>query len=379
MSGTSTVCTQKEKKGKGVDETKNTYRIEQRRMAELDIPLLLGFDVLALLFIVLLLLLNNIIQKRYTLVHNSFTEISKGVGVVDAESNRVVLRNNSIGTNNTTLDLTSLLPSSGRALNKHNGPKLPSYGSSSVVLHPLAIQNLRISTATMNSTVTAATHRSNVTDKDSINQRKVKERFTGNCEFLNELIRDSVTIFSVESETEVVEQVLVKVMPFLEKKLTKGFPKKQSKMFDIFTVDEVQNVPLKYFLQILMYQLNDWFYEDIKSLEVGTRCLFLSFLYIDRLYNRRDFVLSWYNVYLMFGTLMLVSAKFTEDEIITNEFWAEVLGVDREQLDKMEQNLCFSLGFDFAFKPEELTEIFRLFGEKEYNHFSKMLHTSLPI
>lgn len=108
-----------------------------------------------------------------------------------------------------------------------------------------------------------------------------------------------------------------------------------------------------------MEGLNEWYEgEEINSsFEVGTRCLVLALLYLDQMKeNVKGFTLHVYNSHCSFATLMLVAAKFSEDAIITNSFWAKVSGLAVKEVSHLEIVLCFKIGFDFSIATETLAK-----------------------
>jgi len=57
--------------------------------------------------------------------------------------------------------------------------------------------------------------------------------------------------------------------------------------------------------------------------------------------------------YLEFATAMLLAAKVCEDEIISNDFWAEVIGVDLDTLNECEKEFSFAVKFNLIVEPED--------------------------
>ena len=59
---------------------------------------------------------------------------------------------------------------------------------------------------------------------------------------------------------------------------------------------------------------------------------------------------------------MLVAAKFSEDEPISNQYWAEVSGVNMKDLNILEEDFCFGSEFNFFVEPRELKQLSQEYG-----------------
>jgi len=124
-------------------------------------------------------------------------------------------------------------------------------------------------------------------------------------------------------------------------------------------------IPLDVFLDRLVRYLDKWFY-DLPGLKaVGTRSLLFSMLYFERIRNTNaEFRVTKFNIHRLFAISMLVAAKFSEDEVITNSYWASVIGIQTSELNEMEQIFCNMAGYDFWVSQEEVTRIYDAFKPK---------------
>lgn len=134
------------------------------------------------------------------------------------------------------------------------------------------------------------------------------------------------------------------------------------KPLEEFSQDE-PNISLENYLFRLVVGLNRWFTETTNVELVGIRSLLISLIYLAKIRTKEiHFTLTVYNVHRLFSTMMLVAAKFTEDELISNEFWGQVSGIKMKEVNQLEEAFCFSSGFDFYIRNRELGEAYRLFG-----------------
>ena len=74
----------------------------------------------------------------------------------------------------------------------------------------------------------------------------------------------------------------------------------------------------------------------------------LSLVYMEKLKSvDKTFKLTDMNVCKFFAVMMLVAAKFAEDEIITNDYWSDISGISMEELNLLEDEFCFKTEFRF--------------------------------
>ena len=129
---------------------------------------------------------------------------------------------------------------------------------------------------------------------------------------------------------------------------------------DPFRQSEAPEVALNSYLYRLVKGLDAWFYDDPGLvLGVGVRSLLISLIYLKKIKTRvDDFRLTRFNQHRVFAVTMLIAAKFTEDCIIVNEYWAKIAGLKLEDLNKLETQFCSSCGFELYVKDEQVQEIY---------------------
>lgn len=85
--------------------------------------------------------------------------------------------------------------------------------------------------------------------------------------------------------------------------------------------------------------------------------LIISIVYQSRMKTMlKAFSLTPYNVHRVFAVTMLLAAKFSEDEVITNKYWSEVSLIGLEELNKIEGAFCSALSFNLYVSPEEFKQ-----------------------
>jgi hypothetical protein len=115
-----------------------------------------------------------------------------------------------------------------------------------------------------------------------------------------------------------------------------------------------QNVPsisiYDYLLRILNYSKMD------KS------TLIISLIYIDNICQKKDIILTKYNVHRILFSSILVAIKYNEDKIYDNLFYSKVAGISLKELNALENKFLKIIDFKL-FIPKEVYE-------KYYNYLN---------
>lgn len=129
---------------------------------------------------------------------------------------------------------------------------------------------------------------------------------------------------------------------------------------DPFRTEQVPQMALNAYLYHLVKSLDRWFYDDPGLvLGVGVRSLLISLIYLKKIKSRvEDFRLTLFNQHRIFAVTMLIAAKFTEDCIIVNKYWADVSGMELEDLNQLETQFCSTCGFELYVKDEQVQQIY---------------------
>jgi hypothetical protein len=121
-----------------------------------------------------------------------------------------------------------------------------------------------------------------------------------------------------------------------------------------------QNVPsisiYDYLLRILNYSKMD------KS------TLIISLIYIDNICQKKDIILTKYNVHRILFSSILVAIKYNEDKIYDNLFYSKVAGISLKELNVLENKFLKIIDFEL-FIPKEVYE-------KYYNYLNNDIKLS---
>eukprot|EP00979_Chaetoceros_neogracilis_P007515 scaffold1588_cov206-Chaetoceros_neogracile.AAC.3 len=89
-----------------------------------------------------------------------------------------------------------------------------------------------------------------------------------------------------------------------------------------------------------------------KYASCSTECFILALIYIDRLIQRNNFILSELNVHRVCITAVLLAAKFFDDAYYNNAYYAKVGGVLVSEMNGLEVEFLFRINFSLHVTPE---------------------------
>mmetsp|Transcript_11665 Transcript_11665/g.40844 ORF Transcript_11665/g.40844 Transcript_11665/m.40844 type:complete len:235 (-) Transcript_11665:36-740(-) len=90
----------------------------------------------------------------------------------------------------------------------------------------------------------------------------------------------------------------------------------------------------------------------LKYASCSNPCFVLALVYIDRLIQRNNFVLSSLNVHRIIVTSVMLAAKFFDDQYFNNAYYAKVGGVPTAELNALELEFLFSINFALHVPPD---------------------------
>lgn len=89
-----------------------------------------------------------------------------------------------------------------------------------------------------------------------------------------------------------------------------------------------------------------------KYASCSNECFILALIYIDRLIERNNFLLTDLNVHRVVITAILLAAKFFDDAYYNNAYYAKVGGVLVSELNGLEVDFLFRINFSLHVSPE---------------------------
>ena len=115
---------------------------------------------------------------------------------------------------------------------------------------------------------------------------------------------------------------------------------KQSRM--VFSSNIIPNISLQdYLIRIQTYS----------NVEKST--LIISLMYIDRLCNKANITLTYYNIHRILFSAILLSIKYNEDNFYDNKYYAQIAGVKTKELKTLEYNFAKMINCTFYISKED--------------------------
>lgn len=101
-----------------------------------------------------------------------------------------------------------------------------------------------------------------------------------------------------------------------------------------------------------------------KYASCSNECFILALIYIDRLIQRNNFLLTEFNVHRVVITAILLGAKFFDDAYYNNAYYAKVGGVLVSEMNGLEVDFLFRINFSLHVTPE----LFHKYREELLSH-----------
>lgn len=104
----------------------------------------------------------------------------------------------------------------------------------------------------------------------------------------------------------------------------------------------------------------------------SNECFILALIYIDRLIQRNNFLLTELNVHRVVITAVLLAAKFFDDAYYNNAYYAKVGGVLVSEMNGLEVDFLFRVNFSLHVTPD----LFQKYREELLSHTN--MHEMVP-
>ena len=101
------------------------------------------------------------------------------------------------------------------------------------------------------------------------------------------------------------------------------------------------------------YDFEDLFKFCIKILKINDNLLVLIMMYIDKIIANGKFILCEKNINKLFYTCLMITQKYYEDNSFNNKAYANLVGINCEELLKMEMEFMNMINFELFIKGEE--------------------------
>jgi hypothetical protein len=98
--------------------------------------------------------------------------------------------------------------------------------------------------------------------------------------------------------------------------------------------------------------INDYIERLIKYTRCEEASLITSLIYIDKVCEQTSLVLTQNNIFRVFLASLVTAIKYNEDETYSNNFYAKVGGIPREELDRIEYEFLKLINYSLYVKSE---------------------------
>ena len=121
---------------------------------------------------------------------------------------------------------------------------------------------------------------------------------------------------------------------------------------NIFYLEQIPPISLENFIHHLMRYTN---------MNIST--LILSVIYIDKFCEKVKYILSFNNIYRLLLISIFISLKYNEDVKVNAQYYADVSGVNVEDLKMLEYQMCTIFDFEFYVDSDYYQQYFIYFSK----------------
>lgn len=120
---------------------------------------------------------------------------------------------------------------------------------------------------------------------------------------------------------------------------------------DLIT-ENLRNIKSHYIKKDIFYVTNlpmisiiDYLNRILKYSEINISSIVLAVIYIDKMCEQQRYVLSQHNIHRLILSACLISAKFNEDKVFNNSYFAKIGGVSVKEVNQLEYEFYVLLDF----------------------------------
>ncbi|XP_059625297.1 cyclin-U4-1-like [Cornus florida] len=149
------------------------------------------------------------------------------------------------------------------------------------------------------------------------------------------------------AELENSDQIMPKVIAFLSSLL-----QRVSESNDLNRPLETQTISVFHGLTRPTISIQSYLERIFKYAHCSPSCFIVAYVYLDRFVQRQPLLpINSFNVHRLLITSVLISAKFMDDMYYNNAYYAKVGGISTKEMNLLEVELLFGLGFHLNVTP----------------------------
>ena len=126
-----------------------------------------------------------------------------------------------------------------------------------------------------------------------------------------------------------------------------------------------------YLTNIPPISIKDYIKRFMKYTNMNISTLINAIIYMDNFCEKKKFILSLNNVYLLFLSACIISMKFNEDSNINYKKYAQIAGISLDILKNLEFSLLINLQFSLFVKEDLYNSYYSYFSNYDVPIFSK--------
>ncbi|KAF2069360.1 hypothetical protein CYY_009322 [Polysphondylium violaceum] len=92
----------------------------------------------------------------------------------------------------------------------------------------------------------------------------------------------------------------------------------------------------------------DYLVRLVKFSPCSKECFIMIIVYIDRIISKAGFIINSYNIHRLLITSILVASKYIDDIFYNNEYYSQIGGISRNELNRLEISFLNLLQFDLS-------------------------------
>ena len=124
----------------------------------------------------------------------------------------------------------------------------------------------------------------------------------------------------------------------------------------------LSNKKIKFFMlkKIPSISINDYLLRLANYSKISDSTLVFILIYIDRLCHKYNFKINNYNIYKLLLASMVVAIKFNEDEFYTSEFYGQLGGISKIEMNNLEYEFATMINFNLFIKEDLFYQYYNL-------------------
>ena len=125
------------------------------------------------------------------------------------------------------------------------------------------------------------------------------------------------------------------------------------------------NSKIKYFMlnKIPQISIKDYLIRLSKHSKICESTFVYIFIYIDRFCKRYKFKINYFNIYKLIIASMVIATKFNEDNFYSSEFYANLGGISKKEMNILEYEFITMLNFNLYIQDELYFKYYNLLKE----------------